>query len=162
MLTYNEATKGLWTNTKLPSLQGSCAFARIGDQVLRSSNELATALQMPRSSVPSPEVHDYDLIYPESEAIKSEEAVTAVLYGAIGTKGFWQMHQLLFEQARKKRAGGKSQSIGVISSSCGKTSTLESSIVLSFFLLGLLTLSLTLLLLQWHHSCSSVYTRSML
>ena len=90
----------------MPSLQGTCAFTTIGKRSFHSAQELATALQHLDSSSASPEVHDFDFIFPEEA--RDEEGVIALLYGAIGTQGFWQMHQLLAERAKKGSPEGES------------------------------------------------------
>lgn len=46
------------------------------------------------------DIYDFDIEYPADSTKKMGPAITAVLYGAIGSQSFWDFHQILALKAK--------------------------------------------------------------
>ena len=80
-------------------MQESCAFAVLNGGVHTSTEALEAALRGTQPSSSDSAVHDFDIVHPGFQASVGAPALTAVLYGAIGSPAFYAMHQLLRARA---------------------------------------------------------------
>ncbi len=74
--------------------QGACCLAKVGPRIATTADELAAALNELAGPDNSTAIYAFDHIYGSKSAPESE-GVNAVLYGAVGTKCFTDMHALL-------------------------------------------------------------------